>query len=72
MTEIERFELSNRLPPLLIDDIIATGGSMAAAVELCEKVGYRVEAMACLVDLTFLNSFKWGNMSVRSLVQYQQ
>ncbi len=55
---------------LVLDDLIATGGSMGAAVELCEKVGYKVSAMACLVDLKALNSFVWKGMSVRSLVQY--
>lgn len=55
---------------LLLDDLIATGGSMGAAAELCEKVGYKVSAMACLVDLKALNSFEWKGMPVRSLVQY--
>jgi len=55
---------------LLLDDLIATGGSMGAAAELCEKVGYKVSAMACLIDLKALNSFEWKGMPVRSLIQY--
>ncbi len=55
---------------LLLDDLIATGGSMGAAAELCEKVGYHVQALATLVDLKALNSFSWNGMPVRSLIQY--
>ena len=55
---------------LLLDDLIATGGSMRAAAELCETVGYEVSILACLVDLKGLNSFKWKGKTVRSLIQY--
>ncbi|MFV2059514.1 MAG: adenine phosphoribosyltransferase [Gammaproteobacteria bacterium] len=55
---------------LLLDDLIATGGSMGAAAELCEKVGYTVSGMACVVDIKALNSFHWKNMPVHSLIQY--
>jgi adenine phosphoribosyltransferase len=56
---------------LILDDLIATGGSMGAAAELCTKVGYHVVGMACLVDLASLNSFSWQDMTVRSVIQYQ-
>lgn len=55
---------------LILDDLIATGGSMGAAAELAEQVGYRVAGMACLVDLASLNSFQWHGMTVRSVIQY--
>jgi len=55
---------------LLLDDLIATGGSMTAAADLCEKVGYKVSLLACLVDLKGLNNFEWHNKTVRSLIQY--
>jgi adenine phosphoribosyltransferase len=55
---------------LICDDLIATGGSMGAAAELCTKVGYQVAGMACLVDLASLNSFSWNGMTVRSAIQY--
>lgn len=56
---------------LICDDLIATGGSMGAAAELCQQVGYRVAGMACLVDLASLNSFSWQGMKVRSVIQYE-
>lgn len=54
---------------VLLDDLIATGGSMGAAAKLCEKVGYEVAAMACLIDLKALNSFTYKEMKVRSVIQ---
>ncbi|QKI88178.1 adenine phosphoribosyltransferase [Thiomicrorhabdus xiamenensis] len=55
---------------ILLDDLIATGGSMGAAAELCEKVGYKVVGLACLIDLKALNSFVYKEMSVRSVMQF--
>lgn len=54
---------------VLFDDLIATGGSMGAAAELCDKVGYQLFAMACLIDLASLNQFKYKSMTVRSVMQ---
>ncbi|UQB42326.1 adenine phosphoribosyltransferase [Thiomicrospira microaerophila] len=55
---------------ILLDDLIATGGSMNAACQLSEKVGYNIIGLACLVDLAALNSFEYNNMKVRSVIQY--
>ncbi len=55
---------------LLVDDLIASGGSMTAAADLCIKVGYQVMAFACLVDLKSLNDFNWHGKSIRSVIQY--
>lgn len=55
---------------VLLDDLIATGGSMGAAAALCEEVGYNVYGMACLIDLASLNSFKYHDMVVRSVIQF--
>lgn len=55
---------------VLFDDLIATGGSMGAAAQLCETVGYHVIGMACLIDLKALNSFVYKDMTVRSVIQF--
>jgi len=39
---------------LIIDDLLATGGTAAAAVELIEKIGGHVHEVACLIELDFL------------------
>lgn len=54
---------------LLLDDLIATGGSMAASARLSEQVGYQVVGMACVIDLASLNSFTYNEMTVRSVIQ---
>jgi adenine phosphoribosyltransferase len=55
---------------ILLDDLIATGGSMQAACDLCAQVDYQVVGLACLVDLAALNSFSYQGMTVRSVIQY--
>ncbi len=39
---------------VLVDDLIATGGTMAAAAELVEKLGGEVVKMIFLIELTDL------------------
>ena len=55
---------------ILLDDLIATGGSMQAAAELCEEVGYKLVGMACLIDLTSLNDFSYQGQTVRSVMPF--
>ena len=58
---------------LLIDDLIATGGTAEAAVKLIEKIGGNVIAAAFLIELTFLDGAeKIRNLGVDvdSLVKY--
>jgi adenine phosphoribosyltransferase len=56
---------------LVVDDVIATGGTARAARELVEALGGRVVACAFLVELTFLNGRdKLGGCDVRSLIRY--
>ncbi len=56
----------------LLDDVLATGGSMRAAANLCTKAGYAVQGFATLMDLKFLNDFEWNGMKNSSLFAYER
>ena len=58
---------------LLIDDLIATGGTAEAAIKLIQKVGGEIVAAAFLIELTFLDGtkkIKELGVEVDSLVKY--
>ena len=55
---------------LLLDDVLATGGTLEAARTLALKAGYEVTAMAVLIDLPFLNAYRFRGAPVPSLFQY--
>ena len=56
---------------LLIDDLLATGGTSAAAVSLVEKLGAKILETSFLIELKFLNGReKLKNHPVRSIVVY--
>ena len=55
---------------VLVDDLLATGGTMAAAITLLESVGAVVPASACIIELTFLEGRKKLPVPVEALLQY--
>jgi adenine phosphoribosyltransferase len=56
---------------LLIDDLLATGGTAAAAVALVEKLGAQILEISFLIELKFLNGRdRLKGQRVRSLVVY--
>jgi adenine phosphoribosyltransferase len=56
---------------LIVDDLLATGGTAAATVKLVEDCGAEVVAFACVVELAFLNGReKLKDVSVVSLIKY--
>jgi adenine phosphoribosyltransferase len=56
---------------LLVDDLLATGGTMEAGCKLIEKAGGQVAGCAFLVELTFLHGRKrLRPHEVFSLIQY--
>ena len=55
---------------LLIDDVLATGGTMTAAADLCERAGYEVRALAVLIDLNLVKNYAWRKLHLRAAVDY--
>ena len=58
---------------IICDDLLATGGTAAAAAKLIEKLGGKVEGAAFAVELTFLNGrSKLNGLDIFSLIQYDK
>lgn len=56
---------------LLVDDLLATGGTSAAAVALVKKLGGEILEAGFLIELKFLNGReKLAGIPIRSLVAY--
>lgn len=53
--EMQADALDAQSKVLLVDDLLATGGTLAAAIELIEKAGGEVVEAFILVQLTYLN-----------------
>ena len=56
---------------LLVDDLLATGGTAKASCELIERLGATVEALAFIIELDFINGReKLENYEIHSLLHY--
>ena len=56
---------------LIVDDVIATGGTAAAAVSVLEKIGAEVVGVAVFIELGFLNGVEvLGTTPLHALVTY--
>lgn len=55
---------------LLIDDVLATGGTMTGAADLCERAGYEVRTLAVLIDLNLVRNYTWRTLRLRAAVEY--
>ena len=57
---------------LMVDDLLATGGTMAAACELVERLGGEIIGVAFVIELGFLNGReKLARRDVRSLIRVE-
>jgi adenine phosphoribosyltransferase len=56
---------------LVVDDLLATGGTAAAACRLVERAGGRVVACAFMIELAALNGrARLGGLPVEALISY--
>jgi len=56
---------------LVVDDLLATGGTMEAALKLVRKIGGNPIACAVVIELGFLSGReRLGDIAVHSLVRY--
>jgi adenine phosphoribosyltransferase len=69
--EVHRDAMERDARALVVDDVLATGGTAGAACRLAERFGVRVVACAFLIELAFLGGrAKLGKRDIRSIVRY--
>lgn len=55
---------------VVVDDLLATGGTLAAGIELLQQVGADVVAATVIIELSFLHGRQKLNVPTEALVQY--
>lgn len=69
--EIHTDALTKGARVIIVDDLLATGGSAAAAAKLIEKIGGKVVSINFLIELSFLEGRKnLDGYNVHSAIQY--
>lgn len=68
--EIQKDAVGKEDRIVLVDDLLATGGTMAAAVALLKGSGANVAASACLIELTFLRGRERFDIPCHTLLAY--
>lgn len=54
----------------VIDDVLATGGTLNASIELCRRGGYEVTGVGVLINLRFLNQITFAGREIPSVLAY--
>ena len=60
---------------VVMDDLLATGGTMTATVELLRKIGADVKACVCIIELKFLHGrhrLAEHGVPCHSLIEYEE
>ena len=71
--EIHKDAIEGGHSVLIVDDLLATGGTAAAVTKLVEQVGGKIAGLGFVVELTFLNGrSKLPGYDVFSLLQYDK
>ncbi len=69
--QIHRDALQPGARVLIVDDLLATGGTTVATCSLVEKLGAKIEEIAFVIELSFLHGRdKLKDYAVHSLIQY--
>jgi len=55
---------------LLVDDVLATSGTLTAAADLCDRAGYQLKALTVLIDLKIVRDYAWRNLPLRACIEY--
>jgi adenine phosphoribosyltransferase len=69
--EIHENSITKNETVLIIDDLLATGGSAKAVIKLINNLGAKVYALECIVELRFLNARESIDTRVNSQIVYE-
>lgn len=68
--QIQRDAIAPGQRVVVLDDLLATGGTLGASLALFDKVGAKVVGAACIIELTFLNGRDKVDVPFDALIQY--
>jgi adenine phosphoribosyltransferase len=69
--EMHEDSILNDQRVLIVDDLLATGGTMKACCDLVERVGGRITGLACLIELSGLRGRdKLANYDIHTVLKY--
>jgi adenine phosphoribosyltransferase len=54
----------------IVDDVLATGGTLGASATLARMAGYDVDALGVLIDLKLVKGFQWEGLKPRTVIEY--
>ena len=71
--EVQLNTSENLKSVVLVDDVLATGGTLKASYDLLTNNGYEVLGITVLIDLLYLHDkdFSIGGLPVHSVIQYE-
>lgn len=56
---------------LIVDDVLATGGTLRASADLAHRAGYDVHALSVLIDLGLAPAFQARDLQPRVVIRYE-
>ena len=56
---------------IIVDDVLATGGTLLATNHLATQSGYKVKENLVLIDLQYVPRVEHFDLEVKSLIQYE-
>jgi adenine phosphoribosyltransferase len=70
--EIQKDAIKPGQRVVVLDDLLATGGTLAASISLLRQVGAEVTGAACIIELEFLKGRTALDVPVTSIVSYDE
>jgi len=71
IVEIHKDAIMPGMRAVIVDDLLATGGTARAAIQLVEELGGKVTGLSFLIELTFLNGRSVLNgYDIHAMVRY--